>query len=413
MRIPKYKKIVFTCPKCLTSINYNGKKKKYHLYLISAILLVFIAFILSYTFFFADYFKYLEVKSEKSETACKEYYHDYPNGHYTEEVKVLEIETTKDINLIRHFIKNYPHSESYSIVEKINNDLWEIEIARYDSIVNTNSEFDPEAINFFRKLLFYMRDENVDEIGIKLNANVKVKDFKEYDSEVIQGTDIIYDKKVSDNITEIKKHYKQGNINSYERIIGQSVESSFENILSTSFIKVTSDKSKNLLLNININYYIDNQEDDIEGVKYPHIWTYSEEEKILSYIIGVSINFDLNMTIPETNYSYSFSQETNALDNIKNINSLEEGYSKMTEQNFRNFATIISSKFGINKKITICDCNDLLNEINKKIDEGEDTETIQKEYYFQISDCTSFWNLPEEEYQGKIKDCLIEGHKSE
>ena len=40
-----------------------------------------------------------------------------------------------------------------------------------------------------------------------------------------------------------------------------------------------------------------------------------------------------------------------------------------------------------------------------KVEEGQDKELIEKEYYFQISDCQSFWSLPDEEYQVQINEC--------
>jgi len=382
-------------------MNYNGKSKKYKLY---GVLTLFILLIAYFTYF-NDYFKYLEVKNIRSEYLCKEYYNDYPDGYFTEEVKVIEIEITKDINLIRHFINNYPKSEHYSVVKIINENLWDLEITRYDSIVNSNSEYDPAAINFFRNLLYYMRDENIEKIGVNLNGSINVKDFDEYDFELKELYDEYYEiedgRNVSDNIVELKKHYQQGDIDSYEEIICNSIETSFENILSENFIKVTTDKSESSLLKIDINYSIDNEESNNE----PGIWIYTVNNMFSSYVLGVSINFKFNIDIPETNLNYSFIHEANALDNINNIKSLEDGYSKMTEQNFQNFATIISSKFGISKKINICDCNDVLNEMINKVEEGQDKELIEKEYYFQISDCQSFWSLPDEEYQVQINEC--------
>ena len=99
LRIPKYKRIEFKCPKCSCIMNYNGKSKKYKLYGVLALIIILIA----YFTFFNDYFKYLEVKDKRYEHICKQYYLEYPNGYFTEEVKVIEIEITKDINLIRNF----------------------------------------------------------------------------------------------------------------------------------------------------------------------------------------------------------------------------------------------------------------------------------------------------------------------
>ena len=145
------------------------KQKQY------GVLFVFVL-IVSYFSFFDDYFKYLEVKKNGTSDACKSYYSKFPNGYFTEEVKVIEIQDVRDIVLVREFFNDYPNSE-YSTVELINLEIWNDEIRRYDSIVASNYNFDQDAVDFFRELLHYMRDENKSTIYVDLSGLVYLKGF--------------------------------------------------------------------------------------------------------------------------------------------------------------------------------------------------------------------------------------------
>lgn len=318
------------------------------------LILLLILLVVSYFGFFNDYLMYLDVKNYPSKHVCQKYYSNFPTGYFTEEVKVVEIEVARDIGLVRSFLQDYPESDQYELVEKISNELWAFELARYDSIVNSGENFDPEAVYFFKEVLLYLRDNNQSDIGLSLKGDTYLKDFKDYDPELVEWLDIVYkeedNRTVTDNIVEIKKHFDQGDIQQYEDIISNSVESSFGNVLSSNFINVIPSESTNSGLVIKIEYHIMNQEDDYEGVGIPHIWTYTEGEngeRFLSYLLGVEMYFEFQISVPNTFLEYGFVSSTTALSDIENITTLEEGYREMTKQNFQNFANGISSRFGI------------------------------------------------------------------
>ena len=326
------------------------KQKQY------SILLIFIILIFYFSFF-DDYFKYLEVKKNRTSNACISYYSDFPNGYYTEDVKVIEIEDSRDIVLVRAFINDYPNSSYSSIVNLINLEIWNEEISRYNSIVTSNSNLDKDAVEFFRTMLIYMRERNKSKIFLDLSGIVDLKDFEDYPKEVISIIDQLsleYDnRKTSDNIANITNNYSEGFIKDYEKIIIESIDSSFENILSNNFIYVESSDKINLSSNdllIKISYNIKNQNMSEYGFPdMPNIWIYSEREtnNFFSYLIGVSIKFEFDFSLPNSNQQYTFSYEANPLENVENITSLESGYKEMTKQNFENFSNAIANKFGI------------------------------------------------------------------
>jgi len=326
------------------------KQKQY------SILLIFVLLV-SYFSFFDDYFKYLEVKKNGTSDACKSYYSEFPNGYFTEDVKVIEIQDLRDIVLVREFFNDYPNSE-YSTVELINLEIWNDEIRRYDSIVESNDIFDQDAVVFFRELLTYMRDDNYSEIFVNLKGNVNVQNFENYAYDIRETIDYIYEydgeRKVTGNIVNITSNYDDGNINDYEQVIRQSILNSFENLLSDNFISLSTYndyKSSISDLVIEIDYIIENQEELYEGKNYPHIWHYTIDKKLESYVIGISIKFDFSFKLP--NSDYSFSLQTNALDNISDIQDISDGYREMTKQNFQNFSDGILKRFGIFSQLPI------------------------------------------------------------
>jgi hypothetical protein len=329
------------------------KKHKQYSVLFTLVLLV------SYFTFFDDYFKYLEVKKNGTSDACISYYLAFPNGFFTEDVKVIEIEDSRDIVLVRDFIDDYPNSK-HSSVELINLELWNDEIRRYDSIVVSNDRFDQDAVEFFRILLNYMRDENKSTIYFNLSGDTKVTNFEFYSSNIVSLMDEVYYatdyRNITGNIEDISSNYSSGDIDTYENIIISSINNIFENILSDKFITVKSidginDQYSDKLY-IDINYNIKNQEDLYEGDYYPAIWEYfnttsSGSKSFISYFIGIAIDFEFSFKIPETSKTYQFKQSANPLTEINNITSLKDAYRGLTKQNFQDFADEISNNFGI------------------------------------------------------------------
>lgn len=404
MRIPKNKKITFNCPKCSCPMAYDGTPepitiKWSRIYIIGAIVILVIA----YFSFFDDYFKYLEVKNKRTEIVCNQYEYKFPKGFFIEEVAMIKFQTTRDIEHVKDFMNTYPDSKNYKEVEDFKNQLWASEIKRYDSIVGVNTGFDKDAVIFFRNLLLHMRDKNSTEIQLDLQGDVDVKDFEEYPTEVIKLLDTQFkaseNRTVTDHIAAIKKHYRQGSISGYERIITNSIEESFENVLSENFIKIVRSNSSDTDLVIQIKYHIKNQEygDVGESVMgnagIPNIWVYGKGDtsnEFISYIIGVSIAYDFKMEIPDTQFNYAFNHQTNALDDIENVSNIKDGYQRMTEQNFYNYANDISAKFGL-INVTLCDCVQAKDVFAKKLEEvGADSNALQREYNALQNKCEKF-----------------------
>ena len=112
--------------------------------------------------------------------------------------------------------------------------------------------------------------------------------------------------------------------------------------------KISNTASNELL--INIDYEIKNQDMGEYGFpEMPYIWEYydMESNNFISYLLGVSIFFDFDFSIPNSRKKYTFRYDSNPLSNIENITSLESGYKEMTKQNFEDFSNTIANNFGI------------------------------------------------------------------
>lgn len=321
------------------------------------LILVLILFGLFYFIFLGDYLKYRNVIDKQSTRSIIEYYSDYPNGWYIEEVRVEEVLITSDIELVRDFITEYPESQYLYKIETLRLKLWDSEI-EYFNLIISKEHSDTDAITFFRNLLYFMRDHKQSEILLNMSGQIELLDFDDYPQYVQDDWDVLaYDtdyRTISHNVLDLKSNYSKGSISAYENIISNSIESSFENILQENFIKVnniysSSSDTLNNKLKINIEYKISNQV--VEGEpEYPNIWTYTNDDKFQSYILGIDISYKFNFIIPNID-SYEFSLYADPSNSVEGFDNISEAYEIMTKQNFTDFANKINTKFGIHDKI--------------------------------------------------------------
>ena len=312
---------------------------------------------LFYFIFLGDYLGYRNVIDKQSRRAITEYYRDYPNGWFIEEVRVEEVLITSNIELVRDFINEYPESKYLYKIETLRLKLWNSEIEYFNQIISKEHS-DTDAISFFRNLLYFMRDHKQSEILLNLSGQIELRDFDDYPQYVQDDWDVLaYDtdyRYVSHNVLDLKSNYSEGSISAYENIISSSIESSFENILQENFIKVNniysrSSDTHNNKLKINIEYIINNQVVE-DAPEYPNIWTYTNDDKFQSYILGIDISYKFRFIIPNID-SYEFNLYADPSNSVEGFDNISEAYEIMTKQNFTDFANKINTKFGIHDQI--------------------------------------------------------------
>ncbi len=314
-----------------------------------------LAIVIFYFAFLGDYLQYRKVINDQSLYEIGQYYSDYPNGWFLEEVKVEEVKITRDILLVREFFVQFPESEYDNEIEDLRLELWNTEISNFNNLVLENYDsYEQGAVEFFRNLLGYMRDNRKSTIKMSMLGEVNVINFEQFPEDVQTLWDLLYiyeqDIAVTDNILSLTRYYSKGNLSLYEFEIAESIESCFENILSKNFISVShkSRDSENEL-EIFIDYTVNNQMIKEEGYEHlPNIWIYTNDDEFKSYVMGVEILFNFNFVIPGIDV-YTFSQNAVPGEAVEGFDGIEEGYEMMTKQIFVDFANNIDAKFGIKK----------------------------------------------------------------
>jgi len=309
---------------------------------------------LFYFFFLGDYLQYRNVLDEQTEYSCDQYFSEYPNGWFIEEVRLEEALISRDIEVVRYFLYDYPATKYLYKIEELRLQLWNTEIDYYNQTIAPYIKSD--AVSFFRNLLYYMRDNKQSEILLNLTGNVNVKNYEDFPSNVISDIDRFFAIEshgtVSSQVIDLKSSYSQGSLSSYESIVSKSIEESFSNILKLNFIKISTNQSdyEDKRLQINISYKIVNQM--FEDSEFPNVWIYTEADPVtqldefISYFLGVNIYFDFELSIPNID-SYNFSVSSDPSELIEGFDDISECYQIMTSQNFTDFANKINTNFGI------------------------------------------------------------------
>ncbi|ROL59140.1 hypothetical protein D9V86_11055 [Bacteroidetes/Chlorobi group bacterium ChocPot_Mid] len=318
-------------------------------------LIVVILLVLSYIFFFDEYFDYLEVINSKNLNLIENYYKEHPNGFFTESVKFHELSITDDIEKSRNFINQYRNSKYIDEVKNKYDAIWFREIERYIKHIKSTPGADPKAVKFFTSLLYYLRDNYTKKVHLNLIGDVVLKEFKNYDKESQNA--LINDIKktpgsppLGPNLLPLTNVYSMGHIKSLEEIVKQALKKSFEKVLSENFIEViTDDTSKSADLRIDIFYKIKNEESSIENIKTPALWEYWRYNKFVAYLMGIAIDFKFKFTIPGTKEVYYFETESFPGDFVREIGDVKNGYVMMTKMSFDRFAQDIINKFGLKK----------------------------------------------------------------
>ncbi|MDB4606287.1 hypothetical protein OAH04_00660, partial [Crocinitomicaceae bacterium] len=292
-----------------------------------------------------------DIKENPKANICIDYLDQFPDGKHREEVRFNLVKIEQDMKRLRSFRDNYPKSRFLSEIEKIQNTLWDMEIAKYDKRV----KYKTKASRFFKKFMLFLKQNDQDELIIKFNRIVKVKDFYNYSANIRTKLDnryknTSYKRVVTGNVVSVVDHFTSQKMLSYEDILFSSISKAVNNIISEDFIECFNDLNSDSKdrASITINYVVENQEDS--GA--PHIWIYSEENRLnfnqnnfLSYVLGISVNFNFNITIPDPVHEYSFNHKASPTDNIGSITNINEGYTKMTSQTFYKFAEKIKTRF--------------------------------------------------------------------
>jgi hypothetical protein len=321
------------------------------------IVVVIVAVIAAYFGFFQEYFAYKSAINDRTESACYEYLYDYNGGRYVEEVRFVECEVTRDILKVRAFLMDYPENSEIGVVNEMKNMLWDEEIKKYEELASEGG--DQEAITFFRELLHYMRDHNLSHIYVEFDPYTDLKNYEEYSAEVQEYLsffeELSEEPAILGNIISLTENFSAGDLNYLKTIVDDGIKESFEAVFSDNFIYIEAlegqhDNPEELVIELGYNIVNQTDIDQEYGLTYPIVWNYTVNDIFESYLLGIEVEFDFSFKIPNSEKSYSFEMIGQPGDEVDNIEDIADGYRRMTEMTFANYANNISNRFGIEGK---------------------------------------------------------------
>ena len=308
-----------------------------------------------------EYFRemrlYNEIVENQMPSTCHEYYSEFPEGKHYEEVMLIESNVGYyPINTITCYLDKFPNGKYVTVMNQKYDSLWNDKIETYRNLDKTSQS--PEAIAFMTAMLEHMKDERITTVRLKLNPTINLKDYTEYDSklrsllEIMDSNDAL--PLTSSNVVSLKDNFTSADLDNLYSTLSYSIESSFERIFTSDFVNVVanneveaSDKSPIILCN----YTIENiNESSSSELEIPNIWTYVSNNIPKAYILGIDVKFNLEMSIPGKSNKYSYAEVGNPGQEISNIEDIKDGYRKMTQACFNEFAQKMLINIGLNNQ---------------------------------------------------------------
>ena len=318
----------------------------------------------SYIYYFEEYGLYKEAMSPGAQWAAEHYIYKYPEGRWIEEVQeqfvyneYLRVKRSMEINDIRTFRKVYPDSKYDEQLVTWSDSLWNQEINHYERISKEQGT-DPKSAEFFRSLMNYMRDNHQSTVFVRFDPNIRLKDFTEYSTQAQNFLDedarSVKDPIISENMLSLKQNFDLGSASELETIVDKGISASMDNVFEQKIIYVGTwndefqEKYPDAPI-INVKYNIANNEFRYGNLIFPDVWTYTIGNSFQTYVLGISIDFSFDFSIPGTSERYTFKSAANPGRSLTNLKDVKDAYRTMTRVTFQNYADEISGKFGLSK----------------------------------------------------------------
>ncbi len=288
----------------------------------------------------------------------KDYEEEYPEGRYLDDVLWMKIELSgNDMNHMVYYIEKFPEGEHVEEVNNLIDTRWDNEIKKYSNY--DKSKEDPVAVKYMTEMLQYMKHNRINTIKVKVNPTIELKDYTEYDEnvrlfiETFSHNDAL---PVKGNVISIKENFSEGDNNSLMQILIDGVQKSMNRIFSYGFVKVEKDDGihyidqpkKNNQPVLRFDYTIKSQEDKVGKYVLPHLWTYVDNNNIpIKHLLGISITFKAHFTLPNSDISFDYTENSAPKDAIKNIDNVSDGYRQMTMVCFGLFSNKMARNMGL------------------------------------------------------------------
>ncbi len=332
---------------------------------VAAIVLGIVIYNLPY---FQEMRYYNKVKNDNY--TCESYYSRYPDGRYYEDVMLIEMQRAQadnqssyshndaPIKVGTRYLHKFPNGKYASIFNYKCDSLWDAEIAKYNQ--RDKSKESPEAVKYITAMLDYMKTHRVNSINLRINSDVKLKDYTEYNQTIRNLLEALYKseslKLNTANVLSLKENFTSEDESVLVSILaGQGLEKSFGRMFSSDFVSINKSKDDfdDNAPDLNISYVIKNIEEGEGEYAIPNIWSYSTfnsytKARILkAYILGVDVRFEANFSIPGSSITYKYSEVGKPGNEISNIDDIRDGYRRMTAMCFAKFANKMADNLGL------------------------------------------------------------------
>lgn len=332
----------------------NRKKLKNALLAIAIVVLGIWIYNLEY---FQELRMYNKVVDNNETFYCHQYYESFPNGRHYEDVMMIEANVSyTPIRPTTEYLRKFPNGKYQSEMNHKCDSLWDSTIEWYNNINKNNESL--EAVSFMNAMLQHMKKERISTVKLKMNPSIQLKDYIEYDESTrlileLLGADETLPLK-SENILSLKENFTSDDRRNLFNFLSRSFETSFENIFTSDYVDIVIEENSNNISDkspiISCNYTIKNVNESIsEEIEIPSIWTYTSNHICKAYILAIDVMFDAQISIPGSNQTYSYSEIGKPGEKISGIENIKDGYRKMTQVCFNEFAQKMSINLGLRK----------------------------------------------------------------
>jgi|GEM_PF-3854261 len=278
---------------------------------------------------------------------------------------------SKDIKDYYSYKENHPHGLYMAKAGLLKNNIWDKMIARYDSISSTG-ERDEKSADFFRTMLYFMKENDVNNIYVKFDSTTVLTNFCDYPDSIkseclkcySRTYPHIYDYSPPNdsNTINIREHFTSGKLEQLQEIIFEGLTITFQTVFGSDFISLKSIEKENAdaKVIIEIKYLISDAYRKGYESMVPRILPYAINNVFQNNVPGVSIEFKgSKISIPSSKKSYEFGSKEDFEHKVFEVEDIYDAYGQLTRSCFKSFVEKFSTQFGLfnydkfNKKASV------------------------------------------------------------
>ncbi len=345
----------------------KAKTKKIMIAVCSVLVIVFGSIIIYNLPYFEEKRLYSAVQKDYPEEfeeiqAISAYKAAFPEGKHIEDVLYRELKFRQKgeypdliMDAAEEYLNKFPNGTHAAECKEIINAVWDKEISLYETLAKDAAT---PAKEYVIDMLKYMKANNIRTVNVDIKPILKLKEYSEYPEKVRMLMEAVQNRsdgpKLPSAMISIKDKITESKASGWGSYIVEALQDGFNRVLTKDFIKFVAiedgtetDKKAPV---VNVSYTVQTQEFQ---PGFPDIWTYTEKQNFTvvseSLLLGISMHFDAEFSIPGSKDKYSITGEGNPGDQ-EISGEPSTGYSVMCERCTLQFAEKIATTFGLNSE---------------------------------------------------------------